>query len=49
MILKNQVDPLNLKSFGFHLALFYFFLAIFLNFSHKANLKCSLKLTKLVG
>ena len=39
MLLENQVDYLNLKSFGFHLAFFLF--RNLLNFARKANVKMS--------
>ena len=39
MRLENQVDPLNLKSFGFHFPFFLF--SNLLNFARKDNLKMS--------
>ena len=50
MLLENQVDPLCLQSFGFHLAFFLFW--NLLNFARKANLKIytqSDQLAPLVG
>ena len=40
MLLENQVDPHNLKSFGFHFWHFSYF-EIFSTFARKANLKMS--------
>ena len=44
MLLQNQADPLNLKSFGYHLASSYLEISTLLA---KLTLKCPLKLANL--